>query len=323
MKLNIVGSRGHWGYIFESIKEIPDVELSAVAIAGNDSIEPVIERANQIGIYPQIYDDYLAMLEQQKPDIVCINGPFEKHAEYSIECLNRNIHVFCEKPIALTLDDLAKVEQAYQNSSAKIFSMIGIRYEAPFQTALNLVKEGAIGKVKLISTRKSYKLGRRPEHFKHRQSYGGTISWVGSHAFDWIMAFSDCYDIQKVFAVDSREDNFCNGELEIVAQCQLVMTNGVFGQISIDYLRPATASTHGDDQVRVAGTLGVIEVRHGKVCLINQLGETEILPVAKRSIFSDIVLDCLGKRKAMTSPEETIKLTRGCLEAQNFADLMR
>lgn len=321
MKLNMIGSRGHWGYVFDSIKDVSDVEITAVSSGGEDDMSRVLSSCKEFGFTPKVYENYLEMLDTEKPDIVCVDAQFDKHAEFSVACLKRNIHVFCEKPIALTMKDLRRVEMAYKNSQAKIFSMIGLRYDAAFQTALNLVRGGVIGKVKLISTRKSYKLGVRPEHFKHRQTYGGTIPWVGSHAIDWIMAFADCFKVKKVFAFDTTEDNFNNGDLEIAAQCQFLMENNVIAQATIDYLRPATASTHGDDQVRVAGTAGVIEVRNSQVFLINQNGEQQIPTCAERKLFSDIVLDCQNKRQAITSPEETIALTEACLMAQANADI--
>lgn len=323
MKICLIGNRGHWGYVFESIKDIPDAAIVAISPGCADNIDNMAAMCSKFDFAPRYYAAYSEMLDQEHPDLVVIDGPFDLHARMSIECLKRNIHVFCEKPIALTLNDLAQVESAYRDSRGKIFSMIGLRYEAPFQAALQQVKAGAIGKVKMIYARKSYKLGTRPEFYKKRSTYGGTIPWVGSHAFDWIMAFSACNDFAKCSAVDTNKDNFNNGELEIAAVCQIIMKNGVFAQASLDYLRPMTASTHGDDQVRVAGTQGIIEVRQGKVFLINDSGEREIPAIAERHLFSDIALDCIGKRMAMTSPEETIALTRNCLMAQQIADRNR
>ncbi len=320
MKLNMVGCRGHWEYVFESIAELPDMELTAVSPGCDDSMERVLTKAAGFGFSPKLYADYLEMLDMEKPDIVCVDGPFHQHAEFSIECLKRNIHVFCEKTLALTLEDLTLLEAAFKQSSARIFTMNGLRYEAPFQTALDLVKSGRIGKVKLISTRKSYKLGTRPEFYKHRETYGGTIPWVGSHALDLIMAFSGCLKFKTIFAADNRDDNSGNGDLEIAAECQFVMDNGVLAQASIDYLRPASAPTHGDDRVRIGGTAGVIEVRQGRIFLIDRDGEQEIPATTDRHLFSDIVLDCQGKRPAMTTPAEAIELTRACLLTQKSAD---
>lgn len=320
MKLGMIGYRGHWGYVFDSIREVPQVDLCAISAGCDDNPEPLQSRAKEFGFSPKRYDNYLEMLDQAELDIVCIDGPFDLHAKMSIEALKRDIHVFCEKPIALNLEDLAQIEKVKNNSSAKIISMVGLRYDPAFLYAAKLVHDGAIGKVKLIKAQKSYRLGTRPDFYKKRSTYGGTIPWVGSHAIDWIMYFSKS-EIKSVWANQTSSDNFDNGDLEIAAQCQFTMKNGVMASASIDFLRPAKAPTHGDDRIRVAGTKGVIEVIDGEINLINDNGANNLtVPPADRMLFSDFILDLTGTRKGLVDSAETFALTRACLLAQKSAD---
>lgn len=320
MKLCMIGSRGHSYYVFESIHEIPGMSLPCVSSGCGDSPQRLLDLAERNGFHPEVCSDWRAMLDKLKPDVVCIDGPFELHAEMCAESLKRGIHVFCEKPIALTLDQLEMVRAAHRKSSARIVSMVGLRYEPAFLQGARMVRGGAIGKLKLIRAQKSYKLGTRPDFYKHRETYGGTIPWVGSHAFDWILYFSgDTFE--SVTAVQSAEDNFGNGDLEIAALCQFRMRSGILASASIDYLRPGSAPTHGDDRVRAAGTEGVLEVRDGKIHLIDRNGEREIIPEQPdRRLFSDFLLELFGERPALVSDEETFELTRACLLAREAAD---
>jgi predicted dehydrogenase len=315
----MIGRRGHWQYVFESINDVPQVRITAVSSGCEDSAEVMETRCIEYGFEPKVYTDWREMLERENPRLVCIDGPFHLHAEMCVEALKRNIHVFCEKPIAITLEQLDAVEQALAAGSARIYSMVALRYEPAFQTAIDFIRKGGIGKVKIISARKSYKLGKRPEFFKRRSTYGGTIPWVGSHAIDWIMSIADS-KVKRVWAVQSHNDNFDHGELEISASCLLEMTNGIHAQASIDYLRPAASPTHGDDRVRIAGTRGVIDVDRGRIQLIDKDGEREIAPTPGRRIFSDIVLDIENIRESLVDSRQTIELTRACLCAQLAAD---
>lgn len=319
MNMVMIGRRGHWQYVFGSINEVPQVKITAVSSGCEDSPDPMEVRCMEHGFTPKVYEDWRLMLDEEKPQLVCIDGPFDQHAEMCVEALKRNIHVFCEKPIAITLEQLANIEAALATGNARIYSMVGLRYEPSFQTAIEYIRNGAIGRVKIISARKSYKLGSRPDFYKTRATYGGTIPWVGSHAIDWIMSIADC-DVKRVWALQSSSDNFSHGELEISAACLFEMTNGIQAQASIDYLRPAASPTHGDDRVRAAGTLGVIEVSRGRIMLIDKEGEREILPLASRRLFSDIVLDLEGTRRGLIDTRQTIELTRACLAAQLAAD---
>ena len=318
----LIGSRGHWGYFKNAVERIDRINWVAYSPGCADSPQRVIDTAADMGKKIKVYDDYIEMLDTEKLDCVVIDGPFHLHAEMCCEALKRNIHVFCEKPIALTLEDLQKIEDTYKNCApgVEIISMVGLRAEANFLTAYKAVKSGAIGKVKMVNTRKSYKLGQRPAFYTERATYGGTIPWVGSHALDWVLWFSGAKTFKNIEAFHSTSDNRNHGELEMTALVMAVMDNGVLASASIDYLRPSTAPTHGDDRVRVAGTDGVIEVMKGEVTLINADGEQKLEPLPMRGIFYDFALHLLDGEEALVDAAQTFELTRACLEARDKAD---
>ena len=162
-------------------------------------------------------------------------------------------------------------------------------------------------------------MGNRPAYYHKRETYGGTIPWVGSHALDWILWFGKS-NFKTLYAVHDTADNGGNGDLEMTALVTAVLENNVMASASIEYLRPAAAPTHGDDQVRVAGTRGVVEVMHGKVTLITseEYKELELLP--ERGIFYDFARHILYGEPCIVDAEETFELTRACLAARDFAD---
>lgn len=321
MNLCVIGSRGgHIGYVFESIEDVPELDLVAVTGGSGDDFAGLLKCAVEKGYSPKTYSDWKKMLNEQHPDLVAVDGPFELHAEMAAYALERGINVFCEKPIALTLSDLDRVVTAQRKSGAHIVSMAGLRYAPAFQHALKLVREGAVGTVKLIGVRKSYKLGTRPDFYRKRATYGGTIPWVGSHAIDWILAFSGSA-FQCVYATQTTTDNFNHGELESAALCLFTMKNGVQAQASVDYLRPSMAPTHGDDRIRVVGTKGVLEVADGKIMLIDGHGKREIpVPTPEKKIFSDFVNRLLHDSDCLLNDAETFEVTRACLLARESAD---
>ena len=326
LKLALIGARGHVGYVFKALPDLPEVDLCAVSSGSGESAEPLVQNAEAKGFSPKVFDDYLALLDAAKPDVVSVCGPFELHAKMCCEALERGISVFCEKPIALELADLDMIRAAYDRcdkSKTKIISMVGYRGEAPFRTAYDAVKRGLVGKVKMINTRKSYKLGIRPAYYHARATYGGTIPWVGSHALDWIYWMGGNAKFKTVHAIHDTADNRGNGDLEMTALFTCVLENDIMGSASIDYLRPAAAPTHGDDQVRVAGTLGVVEVMHGKVTLITETEAKELELLPERGIFYDFARHLLYGEPCVVDAEATFELTRACLAARDCADRNR
>lgn len=323
MKVAMIGVRGHYGYVFQALPELPELEVAAISPGCDDDISPLSNYLREHGHKPEVVADWREMLERVKPDFLCVCGPFEQHAAMSIAGLQHGAHVFCEKPIALTLDDLARLEAAHAaRPHLRLISMVGMRYIGPYLAAYAAFKAGKIGQVRMIDGRKSYKLGKRPDYYRHAATYGGTIPWVGSHAIDWIYYFSGS-NFKTIHATQTREGNFGHGDMEIAAQCQFVMENGILASCSIDYLRPATAPTHGDDRLRLVGSAGILEISKGQVELINGEG-VQLLPIPEeRSIFLDFVRGKPTEGTPWVDARATFEMTRACLLARESAETGR
>ena len=129
-KLNValIGSRGHWGYFKNAAERIDRINWVAYSPGCPDSPQRVVDAAAEMGRNIKVYDNYIEMLDTEKLDCVVIDGPFDLHAEMCCEVLKRNIHVFCEKPIALTLEDLKRIEDTYSKCApgVEIISMVSI-----------------------------------------------------------------------------------------------------------------------------------------------------------------------------------------------------
>jgi predicted dehydrogenase len=316
----MIGTRGHYGLVLEGLKKIPSVRLLGIAPGNqNENMEELIKLCKRENHSPTLFEDYRKMLDKIKPDAVSICGPYELHAQMSMEAFDRNIAVFCEKPVATTLDDLARLKTSHAGPNVHFAAMMALRYDPAFYTAWNLVQEGAIGKVRLLNTQKSYKLGKRGLH--KRETYSGTIPWVGSHAIDLIRWFSGEPFI-SVSAVHTTKENREHGDLEISALCQFRMADDVFASASLDFFRPGNAPTHGDDRVRAIGTKGVIEVRGDEVFLINEKtkGEEKIKAACDRDIFQDFVEHIRNNKTTLLVAEDTFSVTEACLLARQSAD---
>jgi predicted dehydrogenase len=290
--------------------------------AKDDPATPILKWCKDNGHSSRTFDDYRKMLDETKPDAVSVCGPFELHAAMSIDALERDIHVFCEKPIAITMNDLEKLRAVHQkHPKVHVVGMMNSRYDPGFYTAWHLIQQGQIGDVRLVNARKSYKLGNRPAYYHKRETYGGTIPWVGIHAIDWAMWMCP-FDIKTIYATHTTRDNGGNGTMERSAQCQFGLADERAISVSIDVFRPASAKTHGDDWIRVVGTKGVIEARPDGVNLINDTHDgTQPIPAdCDRDVFQDFVEQIDGKRPGLINAQQTFALTEACLLARQSAD---
>ena len=95
----------------------------------------------------------------------------------------------------------------------------------------------------------------------------------------------------------------------MTALCHFTMEDDVFASASIDYLRPDTAPSHGDDRIRVAGTEGVVEVRNGDVHLMSAgvEGVRKLELKDPGNIFQDFLQHIRGQKSV--SSEQKIRFT--------------
>ncbi len=322
MKICIIGSTGHYGTALDGIRGNKDVKIVGIAPGSfGEEVSSLYERIHKEYPLVQYFDNYCNMLDEMKPDIAVVCCYFADQAKVAGEALNRVIHVFMDKPVAISLEDLEILKSIYNKSNAHLAAMLGIRASSWFLTAQKSVSEGSIGKIRLMNAQKSYKLGVRGEHYRKRSIYGGTIPWVGSHAIDWLSWFSG----EKFLSVYASHTNLYNrghGDLEVSALCHFVMTNEVFASVSIDYLQPNTAKRHDDDRIRIVGTEGVIEVRDQKVYLTNASteGVQELSLLEEQNIFQGFLEQVKGEGKCIVSAEESFYNTEACLMARISAD---
>ena len=149
-----VGNRGGWNaYEFNGLCDI-------VALCDLDlefSIPNTLSR--KIGVKgkdgqvkePDIYTDYRKVLERDDIDVVSIGTPDHWHVKIAVEAMQAGKHVFCEKPVTLTIEENKIIRKAVEKYG-KIFqagtmqrSMRGL-----FPLATLIVRGGYIGDVKKV-----------------------------------------------------------------------------------------------------------------------------------------------------------------------------
>ncbi|MEJ5229839.1 MAG: Gfo/Idh/MocA family oxidoreductase [Pseudothermotoga sp.] len=323
MKICIVGSSGHYHYVLKGLHE--DAKIVAIAPGSSDEdMTPLKKALSQLNIRVKEYERYEKMLDAERPDVVVVNSLFGLNSKILLETLRRKIHTFVEKPIATSLTDLEKIKNLHEEIKKDVFftAMFGLRYKAHFLTAKTLIDSNEIGKIRLVNTQKSYKLGRRQEFYTKRDTYGGTIPWVGIHAIDWINWFTGSRFL-SVYATHSKNHNRDHGELEVTALCHFVLEEEIFASLSIDYLRPEQASTHDDDRVRIVGTKGILELIKGKVIVLDERGEREVPLVPEKQIFHEFLSQIKGTGSCMVTPKDSILATEIALKARESADTGR
>ena len=319
IRICVIGGCGHSGNVINGIAENSDTQmLCAYSGADDDNLEAMRDRIARAGLDAPYYEDHEHMLENEKPDICVVDNVFCKHAKTAIGSLSLGIATYCEKPLALDIASLEELSAAQAGSGALLWAMQGARYDPWFYTAHRLVSQGAVGDIRLVNAQKSYILGKRPEYYKKRERYGGTIPWVAIHGIDTIL-FMTGKPVLTVYAVQSTLHNRDHGNMEMCGQIIMNLEGQISAGINFDFLRPQAAPTHGDDRVRIAGTEGVLEVMGGKVYLINKDGVSEA-PLFKGPNAWDAFISAFQGKPGLITVKSSLEATRTALLARESAD---
>src|SRR5205823_4979076 len=92
------------------------------------------------------YAEYERCLEEV--DAVYIALPNSMHAEYTIRAANAGVHVLCEKPMAVTVNECRRMIDACDEASVKLMIAYRLHFEQINLTAIDLVRRGRIGEPK-------------------------------------------------------------------------------------------------------------------------------------------------------------------------------
>jgi predicted dehydrogenase len=98
----------------------------------------------------ETYSDYRKMLESKEIDAVVISTPDHWHALPSIDACNAGKHVYCEKPLTLTVAEGRAMVKAARANKAIVQCGSQQRSDAKFRLACELVRNGLIGKVHTV-----------------------------------------------------------------------------------------------------------------------------------------------------------------------------
>jgi len=125
---------------------------------------------------PRSYGSYEALLADPEIDVIYNPLPNHLHAEWSIRAAQAGKHVLCEKPLALTVNEVDQMTEAAQQSGTILAEAFMYRHHPQTLAVQEAVRDGEIGDIQLIRGSFSFTL-QRPEDFRWTPEYGGGALW--------------------------------------------------------------------------------------------------------------------------------------------------
>jgi predicted dehydrogenase len=256
------------------------------------------------------YDDYEECL--RLVDAVYIALPNSMHAEYAIRAARAGVHVLCEKPMAVTVEECRHMIAAGRKAQVKLMVAYRLHFEAVNLAAIDVARRGDLGELKFFNS--SFSMKVRRGDIRTKRAYGG----------------GTLYDI-GVYCINAARNLF---RAEPTAVSAISINSGVATLAEIDETTAATLR-FGNDHVatfitsfnaadvgayRIVGTKGELhadpayEYAEGLGFTLTVDGKSSRQKISKRDQFAPELLyfsDCIIKdRSPEPSGEEGLQDVR-------------
>ncbi len=145
LRFGMVGAGGIAQAYAQAFGDHPTAQLVAVCDTRQSAADAIAETL-KCGSFA----DYREMCEQAELDAVIVCTPPATHPEITIDLMKRGLHVLCEKPLAIGVDDAHRmIRQA--DESGVVFTMASkFRYVDDVRRIKSIIESGVIGDVVLV-----------------------------------------------------------------------------------------------------------------------------------------------------------------------------
>jgi myo-inositol 2-dehydrogenase/D-chiro-inositol 1-dehydrogenase len=227
---------------------VPGAKLLAVS---DIYVEAACKLAAELDV-PAAYQDHRRILEDERVEAVLICSSTDTHAEIIVEAAQAGKHIFCEKPVALDLNEIDRALSAVDEAGVKLQIGFNRRFDPNFARVREIVTAGEIGDPHLLRITSR---DPAPPPIAYVQVSGGIFLDMTIHDFD-MARFLMGREIEEVYAaagvlVDPEIGRAGDVDTAVVT---LRFSGGALGVI--DNSRQAV---YGYDQrVEVFGSGGVV-----------------------------------------------------------------
>ncbi len=177
VRLASMGASNMAWFTLHPIATHPSVDLISVAEIDTSRLDQVKKQYTAA----RHYQDWRKMLDKEYKnlDAVCVATPDHMHAPQAMAAMQRGLHVYCQKPLASKVGEARMMNEFAQ--SKKLVTQMGIQVHssAEYKTAVTLVQNGTIGKVKEVHAWSNKKWGDMDARPSTKDAVPSTLDWNG------------------------------------------------------------------------------------------------------------------------------------------------
>ncbi len=249
LKLGVIGT-GRIGkvHIATLVQNVPQAEV--IAIADTD-LKSANEVASRFGV-TSVFSNYMDVIRHPDVEAVVICSPTNTHAKYLVDAAKAGKHIFCEKPVDLSLEVIKDALEEVKKAGVKLMVGFNRRFDPNFAKVKQLVTDGKIGEPHIL---KITSRDPAPPPAEYSAVSGGMFMDMTIHDFDMARYIAGS-EVTEVYTKASVMVDPAIGRAGDVDTAIIILTfeNGAMGVI--DNSRKAV---YGYDQrVEIFGSKGMV-----------------------------------------------------------------
>jgi predicted dehydrogenase len=150
--------------------------LVAIVAADTARAQTLAQELNASAFH---YDELRQCLQRDDVNAVYLAVPNALHCDYAVEAARAGVHVLCEKPMAVMADECRRMIRTAQTNRVKLMLAYRLQFHPAHARALELVRGGAIGAPKTISSDFTIRVDDPEDPRRQRRLGGGTMYDLG------------------------------------------------------------------------------------------------------------------------------------------------
>ncbi|MGB6742209.1 MAG: inositol 2-dehydrogenase [Terracidiphilus sp.] len=274
---------------------LPEAEIAAITDVNLEAARALAARCN----IPRVADSAAEIFADGKIDAVLICTSTDTHADLIVQAAKAGKHIFCEKPVSLSLEKIDCALAAVAAAGVKLQVGFNRRFDSNFIRVRQAVAGGEIGAPSLMHI---VSRDPAPPPLTYLRPSGGLFLDMMIHDFD-MARYLLGDEVEEVYAAATAIDpGFAKEEDFDTAVVVLRFKSGAIG--TIDNSRKATFGY--DQRVEILGS-------KGKIASENRY-PNQVVVSGEKSVYTDLPLNFFMQRYTESFALELELFTRAVLE---------
>jgi xylose dehydrogenase (NAD/NADP) len=178
--------------LIPAIRAAARSELTAVA---SRTLERAVAYAAEWKI-PRALGSYEALVADPAIDVIYIPLPNSLHVEWTVKALEAGKHVLCEKPLALTVEDVDRIDAAARRAGRIAAEAFMYRHHPLTHAAREIVRGGRLGRVRGYKGAFTFPLTRENDVRLLPELGGGSLWDVGCYPLSYANLLADAAPVE-------------------------------------------------------------------------------------------------------------------------------